>query len=65
MMEDETDYMTSFESANYLAAVIRQYWSRRGYSPEVYVEKMSSRESGVGVLYSVRSNMVNGMPVNG
>ncbi len=65
MEEYETDYMDSNESASYLAAIIRRYWSVRGLSPKVWVEKMNSKATGVGVLYVVRSDMQDGKPVNG
>ena len=56
------DYMDTHESAAYLAAVIRQYWSTRGLYPKVVVEKMTNKSTQVGTLYVVRSDMVGGKP---
>lgn len=65
MSDNDVDYMTTFEGANFLAEMIRKYWSKRGYTPTVWVEKMGHKITGDGIVYCVRSNMLNGFPVNG
>jgi hypothetical protein len=54
-----TDYFTDEDKANLLAKRIRQYWRSRGAVANVWVH---SRKSGEGIVFDVRSDMVNGLP---
>lgn len=63
MDEIDVDYMETEDAAEVLAKEIRKYWNVRGLYPEVWVERVGSRTTGLGVTYQVRSNMLNGRPV--
>ena len=55
----------SEEGAKALARVIRDHWEARGYTitTTVVPVHMGSASDGKGVIWGVRSNMVNGAPV--
>lgn len=50
------------DGAHYLKRIIDRYWADKGLGvPDVRVEKIGN---GSSYRYDVRSNMVNGMPLN-
>ena len=54
----------SYDSANKLATRLRNYWSLKGHTIETTIgETVSSKaDGGRGVIYTVRSNLVRGLP---
>jgi hypothetical protein len=52
------DYMQA-EHARELARRIKTYWRKQGYDVDV---RADACESKVGMIYCVRSDMVNGLP---
>ena len=53
------------EDSEELAARIQNYWAVRGYKIDVGVYSSSQTgegAAGMGTIYAVRSNMVNGQP---
>lgn len=51
--------------AEHEAALIREYWRRHGANPEIKIEPRSvryGRENSIAVIYTVRSDMLNGLP---
>jgi len=47
-----------------LAAIIARYWQARGYPVHVWVEKEPYNHKAQSTGFTVRSNLVNGLPVN-
>lgn len=64
MEELEVDYIGSEDASEMLVKVIRKYWNTRGFYPNVWIERVGSREK-MGVTYHIRSDMRNGMPRHG
>jgi hypothetical protein len=60
LMKDRGGYLMTQEGAAHLAARLREYWWKRGLSADVRIEQTTTR--GGGLLFCVRSNLVNGLP---
>lgn len=52
------------DKAYKLAARIAEYWSRRGATVRTWVEKEPWMDASEKASYTVRSDMVNGLPRN-
>lgn len=62
----QTNYSGSRKNAEEMARNILEYWQRIGYDITAWVEESQMRAAGrseVAMVYSVRTNLVNGLPV--
>ena len=55
------DYFTK-KGADEIAYRIRHFWAMQGKKVETFVEKNSGKNVHCEVSYSVRSNLINGLP---
>ena len=52
----------SFDGATALAGRIREYWTERGYEVRTYVDSLAYRNGVDGIIYTVRTDMIGGLP---
>lgn len=62
MSRDDRDSLSS-DGAHHLAARIREYWRAQGYvEPYVHVEAIPNRSKDGYSVYTIRSDMLDGLP---
>ncbi len=64
MRKTVLDSCSSATDAEALAERLRQYWQVRGYTVRAWSENRPARADRGTMLYCLRSDMINGLPVN-